>query len=79
MMDNHPSPGTPPMSETKTVSYNPDDLRHLPDDLRKFIERLAANGIRATPPYIGADNPLPEPLRLRTSLSDAILEERYEE
>ena len=54
------------------------DLQSAPDDLRDLLEGLAAEGISATLPTVGPDDPLPEPLVVRTSLSAAVIEERNE-
>ncbi|MBW3570219.1 MAG: hypothetical protein KY467_03860 [Gemmatimonadetes bacterium] len=54
------------------------DLRGAPVDLRDLLEGLAADGITATLPTVGPDDPLPDPLVVRTSLSAAIIEERNE-
>jgi hypothetical protein len=53
-------------------------LTDVPPDLRGLIERLAAKGIKAWPSTAKPGDPLPEPFRLNTSLSDAIIEERDE-
>ena len=65
------------MSETRETTELP-DLSNAPDELREFVERLAAAGITVRLPTVRPDTPLPEPLWLRTSLSEAIIEERYE-
>jgi hypothetical protein len=65
------------MPETREITESP-DLRDVPDDLREFVERLAAAGITVRLATVGPDTPLWEPLRLRTSLSEAIIEERDE-
>jgi hypothetical protein len=54
------------------------DLQSAPEDLRELLEALAAEGISATLPTAGPDDPLHEPLVVRTSLSAAIIEEREE-
>ncbi|HEX8672136.1 MAG TPA: hypothetical protein VF710_09615 [Longimicrobium sp.] len=54
------------------------DLTDVSPDLRGLIERLAEKGITAWPSKVKPGDPLPEPLRLNTSLSDAIIEERDE-
>jgi hypothetical protein len=54
------------------------DLSNVPDELRELVEGLAADGITVRLATVGPDTPLWEPLRLRTSLSEAIIEERYE-
>ena len=47
-----------------------------PADLRDFLEALASQGVSATLPTAGPNDPLPDPLAVRTSLSAAVLEER---
>lgn len=54
------------------------DLQSAPEDLRDLLEALAAEGISATLPTAGPNDPLHDPLVIRTSLSSAILEEREE-
>lgn len=54
------------------------DIQSAPEDLRDLLDALAAEGISATLPTAGPDDPLHEPLVVRTSLSAAILEEREE-
>lgn len=54
------------------------DLSNVSDELRELVEGLAADGITVRLATVGPDTPLWEPLRLRTSLSEAIIEERYE-
>ncbi len=54
------------------------DLQSAPEDLRELLEALAAEGISATLPTAGPNDPLHEPLVVRTSLSAAIIEEREE-
>jgi hypothetical protein len=54
------------------------DLNDVCDELREFVEGLAADGITVRLATVRPDTPLWEPLRLRTSLSEAIIEERYE-
>jgi hypothetical protein len=54
------------------------DLQGAPPDLRELLEGLAADGISATLPNVGPDDPLHDPLVVRTSLSAAIIEEREE-
>ena len=54
------------------------DLQSAPQDLRDLLEGLAAEGISATLPTAGPDDPLHDPLVVRTSLSAAIIEEREE-
>lgn len=49
-----------------------------PADLRDFLEALASEGISATLPTAGPNDPLPDPLAVRTSLSAAVLAERDE-
>lgn len=68
------------MSEANATPYTPEDPRHLPDDLRAFVEGLAEDGITVWLPISGdPDWELPEPIRANTSLSDAIIEERGED
>lgn len=47
-------------------------------DLLEFARSLGAAGITITLPNAGPEDPLPEPLRAATSLSDAVIEERWE-
>jgi hypothetical protein len=54
------------------------DFSHLPAELREFAEGMAAAGMSFTLANVGPDDPLPEPIRANTSLSDAIIEERDE-
>jgi hypothetical protein len=54
------------------------NLQSAPEDLRDLLEGLAAEGISATLPTAGPDDPLHDPLVVRTSLSAAIIEEREE-
>lgn len=54
------------------------DLQSAPEDLRDLLEGLADDGISATLPTAGPDDPLHEPLVVRTSLSAAVIEEREE-
>jgi hypothetical protein len=54
------------------------DLTDVSPELRGLIERLAAKGIKARPSTVKPGDPLLEPLRLNTSLSAAIIEERDE-
>ena len=54
------------------------NLQSAPEDLRDLLEGLAADGIAATLPTAGPNDPLHEPLVVRTSLSAAIMEEREE-
>jgi hypothetical protein len=54
------------------------DLQSAPEDLHDLLEGLAADGISATLPTAGPNDPLHEPLIVRTSLSAAIIEEREE-
>lgn len=54
------------------------DLTRAPADLREFLEGLAADGISATLPTVGPQDPVPDPLVVRASLSTAIVEERQE-
>jgi hypothetical protein len=65
------------MSNTRK-KRRPRDFSHLPADLREFAERLTAAGISFRLANVGPDDPLPEPIRANTSLSDAIIEERDE-
>jgi hypothetical protein len=54
------------------------NVQGAPEDLRDLLEGLAADGISATLPTAGPNDPLHEPLVVRTSLSAAITEEREE-
>lgn len=54
------------------------DLSDLPPDVQGFIKRLAQKGIKVTPGRPDPNRVLPEPLRLNTSLSAAVIEERDE-
>jgi hypothetical protein len=54
------------------------DLQSAPEDLRDLLDGLAADGISATLPTAGPNDPLHDPLVVRTSLSAAIIEEREE-
>ena len=54
------------------------DLQSAPEDLRDLLEALAADGISGTLPTAGPNDPLHEPLVVRTSLSATIIEEREE-
>jgi len=54
------------------------DVQGAPPDLRELLEGLAADGISATLPNVGPNDPLHDPLVVRTSLSAAIIEERTE-
>jgi hypothetical protein len=54
------------------------DLHGAPADLRDLLEGLAADGISATLPNAGPNDPLRDPLVVRTSLSAAIIDEREE-
>ncbi len=65
------------MPQVHTVN-TPLGLADAPADLRDFLEALASEGISATLPTAGPDNPLPDPLAVRTSLTAAVLEEREE-
>jgi hypothetical protein len=49
-----------------------------PADLRELLDGLAAKGISATLPNVGPNDPLHDPLVVRTSLSAGIMEEREE-
>ena len=60
------------MTQAQTTA----DLQRAPADLRHLLEGLAAQGISATLPTAGPLDAIPEPLLVRTSLSDAILRER---
>jgi hypothetical protein len=62
----------------KRLQVEVPDLTDVPPDLRGLIERLAAKGITAWPSTVKPGDPLPEPFKLNTSLSDAIIEERDE-
>ena len=77
MQEEHPSPGTPPMPENQTIPAPPEP-QNVPDDLREFVKRMAADGIAATPSNLPPGYQFPEPIRANTSLSDAIIEERDE-
>ncbi|HEX8391661.1 MAG TPA: hypothetical protein VF665_04810 [Longimicrobium sp.] len=63
------------MPQPQTARYSP-DLDDAPDDLRDFLTALAAEGIAATQPNAGPGDPILDPLRLQTTLSDAVIEER---
>lgn len=54
------------------------DLQGASPDLRELLEGLAADGISATLPNVGPNDPLHDPIIVRTSLSAAISEEREE-
>lgn len=54
------------------------DYSHLSPELREFAERLTAAGMSFRLANVGPGDPLPEPIRANTSLSDAIIEERDE-
>jgi hypothetical protein len=54
------------------------DLSDLPPDVQQFVRRLAQKGIEVTPGRPETNRILPEPLRLNTSLSAAVIEERDE-
>lgn len=74
-------PGSRPMAHRRgpvTQIQAAADLQSAPEDLRELLEGLAADGISATLPTAGPNDPLHEPLLVRTSLSAAIIEEREE-
>lgn len=60
------------------VNPDPPELPATPGDDRDFIRRLEEDGMTVWPSTAGPATPLPEPLRLNTSLSEAIIEERDE-
>lgn len=60
------------------TTHTPPGVVDAPADLRDFLEALASEGISATLPTAGPNDPLPDPLAVRTSLSAAVLEEREE-
>lgn len=70
----HKAQRTGPVTQVQTAA----DLQSAPEDLRELLEALAAEGISATLPTAGPNDPLHEPLVVRTSLSAAIIEEREE-
>lgn len=75
------SPGSPHVAQRGdfvTQIQAAADLQSAPEDLRELLEALAAEGISATLPTAGPNDPLHEPLVVRTSLSAAIIEEREE-
>ena len=77
----HSPPGPQPMAQGRdsvTQVQAAADLQSAPEDLRDLLEGLAAEGISATLPTAGPNDPLHDPLVVRTSLSAAIIEEREE-
>jgi hypothetical protein len=73
----HTPPRSFPMMEDKPITNLP-DLSDLPPDVQEFIRGLAEDGIEVTPGRPDPNRPRPEPLRLNTSLSAAVIEERDE-
>ncbi len=65
------------MMEDKPITDLP-DLSDLPPDVQEFVRGLAEEGISVILPTLKPGEPLPEPIWLNTSLSDAIIEERDE-
>lgn len=66
-----------PALEDEPITDLP-DLTDLPPEVQEFITRLAQRGIEVTPGRPDPNRILPEPLRLNTSLSAAVIEERDE-
>jgi hypothetical protein len=65
------------LQEEEPIAELP-DLSDLPPDVQELIRRLAKKGIEVTPGRPDSNRVLPEPLRLNTSLSAAVIEERDE-
>jgi hypothetical protein len=69
-MESEPPGGTMPKALTTTEEP---DLSDAPEDLRVFMEGLAACGITATLPKTGAEDPVLDPLYVPgVSLSEAL-------
>lgn len=65
------------MPQIQAVRSDP-ELNDVPEDLRDFLSALAGEGITATLPNAGPETPLLDPLRVQTTLSDAVIEARNE-
>jgi hypothetical protein len=57
----------------ETTIHIPARTAETPEDLRLFLERIAALGVRVSLPTAGPADPLADPVEIGTGLSDAVI------